>query len=114
MLLLSKIFGLVAAGICVIAAIVSFVQAPSAGDTNAQATLIAQGVFYAIFAVFSAIEAILAFRLGPSMEALDDGAKKNSIVLIVFGAIAGDPFPVLAGIFTLILNAKKGEEPKAE
>ncbi len=114
MLLLGKIFSLIGAVLFIIAGIISFVQAPNAGDTNAQATLIAQGVFYCLLAVFSAIEAILIFKLGPAMEALDEDAKRNSIVLIVFGALAGDPFPVLGSIFTLVLNARKGNAAEAE
>ena len=55
--------------------------------------------------------------VGKAKKELNDESTRNNkpfIITIVFGAIAGNVFYVLAGIFGLIAEGQQGEQPKEE
>ena len=76
-------------------------------------SLIGSGIYFVV-------TSILAFIfVGKAQKELNDESTKNNtpfIISIVFGAISGNVFYVLAGIFGLIAEGQQGnnEQPKEE
>ena len=89
---------------------------------SAGSTLLGWGIYFLVTSILC-----LVF-VGKAKKELADESSKNQtpfIITIVFGAIASNPFYVLAGIFGLIAESRQGnnqpkeveekpEEPKAE
>ena len=89
---------------------------------SAGSTLLGWGIYFLVTSILC-----LVF-VGKAKKELADESSKNQtpfIITIVFGAIASNPFYVLAGIFGLIAESQQGnnqpkeveekpEEPKAE
>lgn len=75
-------------------------------------TLIGWGVYFIVVSILALI------FVGKAKKELKDEGNKNPtpfILTIVFGAIASNPFYVLAGIFGLIADGQQGqqaEQPK--
>ena len=92
--------------------------------TSAGGTLLGWGIYFLVTSILC-----LVFVGKAKKELADESTKNQSpfIVTIVFGAVASNPFYVLAGIFGLIAESQQGnkeqpkeveekpaEEPKAE
>ena len=106
--------------------IILFIVGGVAGDPS----ITAGGVTCLGWAIYFLVGSILCLIfVGKAKKELADESTKNQtpfIITIVFGAIASNPFYVLAGIFGLIAESKQGnkepkeveekpaEEPKAE
>ena len=107
--------------------IICFIVGGVAGDPS----ITAGGVTCLGWAIYFLVGSILCLIfVGKAKRELADESTKNNtpfIITIVFGAIASNPFYVLAGIFGLIAESQQGnqqpkeveaepanEEPKAE
>ena len=88
--------------------------------TAAGGSTLGWGIYFLVTSILC-----LVFVGKAKKELADESTKNNTpfIITIVFGAIASNPFYVLAGIFGLIAESKQGnkeepkeveEEPKAE
>lgn len=104
LLLVTKILGLVAAGIIVLLGLILGIVSMANGN-------VAGGIFGIIgdllLAVIVAAPAIVVFLFGNSMIALDEDAHRNGIVSIIIGVIGGNAPLVVAAIFTLVLYNRK-------
>ena len=108
------ILGAVLFTIGLIVVIVGSVQDPQdVPAINAGGRCIGWGVYLIVASILA-----LVFVNKAQKELADETTRNPSpfIITIVFGAIANNPFYVLAGIFGLIADGQQGqqEEPKAE
>ena len=114
-------------GLLLLISIICFIVGGVSGDPAATAS----GVGCLGWAIYFLVGSILCLVfVGKAKKELADESTKNNtpfIITIVFGAIASNPFYVLAGIFGLIAESQQGnqqpkeveaeqanEEPKAE
>lgn len=78
--------------------------------TAAGGSLLGWGIYFIVTSILC-----LVFVGKAKKELADESTKNNTpfIITIVFGAIASNPFYVLAGIFGLIAESKQGnQQPK--
>ena len=107
-----NIFYIIGAAILFLVGLIVAIVAAIAGDGGTAGQggkLIGTGIYWFV-------AAILAFVfVGKAQRELADESQRNPapfIVTIVFGAVSGNPFYVLAGIFGLIADSQQGQQPE--
>ena len=100
-------------GLLLLISIICFIVGGVSGDPAATAS----GVGCLGWAIYFLVGSILCLVfVGKAKKELADESTKNNtpfIITIVFGAIASNPFYVLAGIFGLIAESQQGnQQPK--
>ena len=88
------------------------------GAVSDDPALVSSAVSCLIWGIYLLVAAILCFVfVGKAKKELADESNRDNkpfIITIVFGAISGNPFYILAGIFGLIAESKQGNQPKEE
>ena len=114
---IGRIFSFVLVGLYALAFILNLVWMIVHIVDGLAASVIASDIVGMVFAAIWIVLAVLCIVFATkAIKEIDEGTKNNApqILMIVWGAIVGNIFYVLGGIFGLIANGQEKEQPKEE